>query len=447
MNFLRSLFQKHDTSKVFTPTRSAKLSYIKRPELETKIESCLQNNGRQLVLYGVSGSGKTTIIRHILSSSQKNKRFIYTICESKTTLESLLLSAFDKLNKYYISSSNSKTAIKVSNDLKTEITKLGASIGSSISQENGFTQTRILPPQLTPQKLAEYLGELKLVWIIEDFHKVEDNEKKKIADILKIFIDVANDYEEVRIICIGANGSAKELIDIDSNLYPRVAQINIPLLTDEEIYKIIERGESLLRIKMSPKLKDKIVHYSCNVASIAHQMCFDICNANGIKKNQLVIKEIGESSFKDAVNAYVTTNSDSFKSVYEEIVRDQRSWYILRTLSEADERGMSFDTLYDKYLRSRPQKSIPKKEAFDQLRSLSNCETSIIKYNPNSDKFYISTPFWQAFVRMQQAMEAVQSKKQKNKRKLDLTLKSQEDLDAIVYDRMLKLLEQFKSNS
>lgn len=38
---------------------------------------------------------------------------------------------------------------------------------------------RILPPRLTSQKLAKFLGEIDAVWIIEDFHKVPNEEKKE----------------------------------------------------------------------------------------------------------------------------------------------------------------------------------------------------------------------------------------------------------------------------
>ena len=442
MNIIKALFCGCETKRVFTPTTSAKLSYISRPSLETTISSCLETQGKQIILFGNSGSGKTTIIRYILK--KKGIRHIITNCETKTTLEDLLLAAFDKIDKYYISGKTSKTSKAITNELKSELAKIGSSIKSNITDENSTTVSRILPPQLTPQKLAEYLGEMDAVWIIEDFHKVNEQEKIRIADILKIFIDVANDYNNVRVVCIGAVGSAKELMDLDSNLFPRVAQINIPLLTDDEIYKIIERGENLLRIKMSQNLKDKIIHYSSNVASISHQMCFDICQASDVLKTQIRVKELGDARFKLAVEAYINNNADTFKSVYDSIAKEPISWYILRTLSDADERGLNFEMLYKKLVNSNPKQKFNKIQISDQLRLLSTSESNLVKFDSNSEKFFISTPFWKAFVRMQQAVEAAQSKQLQNKKRKNLTLQSQDDLDSIVYDSMLKLLEHLK---
>lgn len=443
MNIIKALFFKCETKNVFTPTSSANLSYISRDSLESTISSCLETKGKQIILFGNSGSGKTTIIRHLLK--KKQIKHIITNCETKTTLEDLLLAAFDKIDKYYVSSKSSKTGRSISNELKGELNKIGASIKASVTEENSATVSRVLPPQLTPQKLAEYLGEMDAVWVIEDFHKVNESEKIRIADILKIFIDVANDYNNVRVVCIGAVGSAKELMDLDSNLFPRVAQINIPLLTDDEIAKIIERGETLLRVKMSQNLKDKIIHYSSNVASISHQMCFDICQSSNITKTQLRKKELGDERFKLAVEAYIRNNSDTFKSVYDSIVKKPISWYILRTLSDSDESGLNFESLYRKLTYSNPKQKFHKDEILAQLAALATSESNLVKFDNNSEKYYISTPFWKAFVRMQQAVEAAQSKRMKNQKKKNLTLQSQDDLDSVVYDSMLKLLEHLKT--
>lgn len=62
---------------------------------------------------------------------------------------------------------------------------------------------------------------------------------------MKVFIDSANDFPDVKIICIGAVDTARELIQLDSNLFPGISEIHVPLLTDEEIKCFIEKGYSV----------------------------------------------------------------------------------------------------------------------------------------------------------------------------------------------------------
>ena len=75
--------------------------------------------------------------------------------------------------------------------------------------------------------------------MIEDFHKLKDDEKQKLADVMKVFVDEANDNlinaQQSKIICIGAVSTPRELIELDPNLSSRVDQIKVPLLNDEEI--------------------------------------------------------------------------------------------------------------------------------------------------------------------------------------------------------------------
>lgn len=60
--------------------------------------------------------------------------------------------------------------------------------------------------------------------------------------MIKIFIDIANDFPQVKIICIGAVGTAKELIEFDNNLNNRVAELFVELLTEDEIASILDKG-------------------------------------------------------------------------------------------------------------------------------------------------------------------------------------------------------------
>ena len=52
---------------------------------------------------------------------------------------------------------------------------------------------RMLPAQLTPQRLGQFMGEAGYCWVLEDFHKINETEKTKIAQLMKVFMDMAVD--------------------------------------------------------------------------------------------------------------------------------------------------------------------------------------------------------------------------------------------------------------
>lgn len=60
------IFKKHKLLDVFTPGTIARVNYLRRKDLEKRITTSLDTPGVQIILYGHSGSGKTTVIRKLL---------------------------------------------------------------------------------------------------------------------------------------------------------------------------------------------------------------------------------------------------------------------------------------------------------------------------------------------------------------------------------------------
>lgn len=197
--FMINLFRKRvKIEEVFTPAKAADINYVEREEIDSTMRSEMSTPGKQIVIFGHSGSGKTSSVRNLLKKN--HYEFIRTHCENSTTFEQLLLNAFDELNIFVESSCSRKRTATLKGELAAEYKAIKSNIGSSRTSEECNTYTRLLPPQLTPQKLAQFMGKGKIVWLIEDFHKVSPKEKVRIADVIKIFVDNANDYDKSKII-------------------------------------------------------------------------------------------------------------------------------------------------------------------------------------------------------------------------------------------------------
>lgn len=394
---LRKIIKPYNLDDVFTPNTVAKLSYIKRKNIDDDLENYLRMPGKQIFIYGHSGGGKTTLLRNKLKSLKRN--FILTHCESNTTFEALILQAFDSLEKFYITEKNISTTSQITSELKAEF----ISINSNIQEANSLKEQRILPIQLSPQKLAKFLGEAKAIWVIEDFHKISSFEKKRIADVIKIFVDAANDYSSVKIVCIGAVGTARELIELDSNLSNRVAELPVPLLTDDQIKEIIIKGTKLLNIHIESELIEKIIYYSNNLASVTHGLCYDICKENGINKEAVWTKKLNEDSFSRAVNSFVRKNSDTFKKIFDKISCQTFGWYILKTFENSEKEFLNINEIY---YGIKSNKRPSRQELEDYLNLLTSLEyKEIIRYDISSKKYWISSPLFKTFIKMKMALD------------------------------------------
>jgi len=231
--------KKYDVTEIFTPTTPAKATFVEREYINNRLMDALNTPGKQIVIYGHSGSGKTTLLANKLK--QKYDSPITIRCMSDITFDELVLGAFDKLGLFYEDSRTIMKRSEISSSLKSDYLAIKAGINALKATEQTSQYRPLLPPQLTVQRLAEFIGKANCCLVLEDFHKLEMEEKKKLAQALKIFMDMANDFHNLKIIIIGAVGSAREVVELDSEMLNRISEIEVPLMTEEETNKILEK--------------------------------------------------------------------------------------------------------------------------------------------------------------------------------------------------------------
>lgn len=394
-----TLFKPTTPNDVFTPASIAQRNYLKRDYLIERLESYLKTPGKQLIVYGYSGSGKTTLIINELN--RLKIPYVKSQCSSDSSYNSLILSGFDGLDLYYLKgySNESKSALEI------EYSQIKGMIESTSSE----SYERIVPPQLTSEKLATFFGTAGCVWLIEDFHKLMPDEKKKIADTLKIFVDNSDKYPLTRVICLGAVTSSRELIELDPNLGNRLADINVPLLTDDEISTIIWTGFKLIGVRMDETLQERLVKLSNNIGSIAHQLCLNICTVLKIKcRNIFKHKYADESTIDKGIKMYVEEQAGRFQLSLDKIfaIPNRVGEKIIKALVNSPIEGLKMEQIISKVGKSS-------EEIETVVTDLcSNKYEEVIRYNEYSTRFQISNSFFTAFVKLY--LESKKKKKNRN---------------------------------
>ena len=103
----------------------------------------------------------------------------------------------------------------------------------------------------------------------------------------RLLCDMAKDFRSLKIIAVGAVDTARQVVEYDLEMRDRVAQIHVPLMLDKELTQIINKGEDLLKFKIKPEVKEKLVRHSNGLANVCHQLCLNICFAADIRKKTL----------------------------------------------------------------------------------------------------------------------------------------------------------------
>ncbi len=397
-----ALFKKapiYELKDVFTPTSSANISYISRTSVEKKLKKALDIPGKQIVIYGHSGSGKTTILNHIVK--EQCLKTITSRCTNNSTIDTIILDAFDALNQYYTESTNISRKESLTGSITSEYLGIKSSISGTLENNVGEIQKRVLPPQLTIQRLCDFIGSTKALWIIEDFHKIPENEKSKISQMMKLFMDKAVDYPNSKIIVLGAANNGYEVVQHDTELNNRVSEIEVPLLTTTEIVRIVEKGATALNISISTETATKIAKYANCLATIAHQLAYNLCFNNNISKTQRKLAIIPNSELDQAVKDFTSEKQDTYKKLYMKITQQREGKYqnvsiILSTLCEMDD-NVTQHALLTKIQENFP--SYPPSNLSTYLKQLYSPEREEVLRN-NAGRISFSEPFFKSYIRM-----------------------------------------------
>ena len=384
---------------VFTPTTPARFAFVERQSLNDSLVDALRTPGKQVVVYGPSGSGKTTLLVNKLE--QLYPDHITTRCTVATTFETLLLSAFDGLNVYYSSTASIKRASGISTKLETDYFGIKSAIEYTASRETQVGVSRLIPPQLTPQRLAEFCGAAGCCWVWEDFHKVPVAEKAKVAQVMKVFMDSAAEYKDVKVVAVGAVESAREVVQYDPEMRNRVAEIAVPLMNHDELDQVLSKGEKLLNVRLGTS-RGKIATYSSGLAAVCHQLGLNICFSLGIQETCPQVVLVLEAQLRSAVERYLSDASDTLKAVFELALKQQRTRrfdntrLILLVMAQLGDSGGTHAEIL-KAIR-QTNTNYPASNLTAYLHELQTSKRGeILRYSSASGRYFYADPLYLAY--------------------------------------------------
>lgn len=436
----RDVLAEYDVFEVFTPTTQAKLNFVERPGINDQLVDALRTPGKQIVVYGETGSGKSTLLQNKLF--QIYEKHIVTQCHAAITFDQILLDAFDQLAPFYTDTLARSKEVTRAGNFSVEFLAIKAGLDASRARTTERSDQRVLPPQLTPQRLGEFMGERGVCWVIEDFHKVAAHEKQLLAQTLKVFCDLARQYRTLKIITIGATGTAREVIEYDPEMSNRVAEILVPLMTDEEIDAVVRGGEQLLNVNFGGT-RELIVAYSVGVGSICHQLALNCCLEAGIERKLGDRRDIVASDLESALRRYIQDSSDTLKGRFEKaLTRRHVKKYdncrlILRALANGPLEGMLFSELITTIRSEHPK--YPAGNLTTYLRMLQQPDRGGLVRIAGGGRFCFVDPFHHLFAHLTLANESTSRKLSD----VNLMGELQKELAATV----LRYLSEFKFDS
>ncbi|WP_147407236.1 AAA family ATPase [Arthrobacter sp. AG1021] len=382
---------------IFTPTSKASLNYVERQDLHDQMYDALMTPGTQIIVFGESGAGKSTLLRRKLADFSKGS--ITTFCTKDSTYESILFAAFDELNALEISESFDSGDSQVVASISADAVLVKSALEATEKTSSSTKETRLLPPQLTPQRLAKMLSQRQYIWVLEDFHKVSDEVKTSIAQILKVFCDVADISGDVRVVLLGAVESAYQVVKFDPEMEDRVCEIEVPVLTDQELSEIITQGSKLLKVDMS-EIKESIVDHSSGLAKVCHQLALTACRNAGVYQTMEQEVSVTPEHLHMAIKRYVNSSSDTLREKFDRAVDRKRvrkfdnGTIILGALCAGEKSGLNHAELMESITKDFPD--YPSSNLTTYLNRMLDSDDPIIR-RVGQSKYRFSNPFLRSY--------------------------------------------------
>ncbi|OEK05392.1 P-loop NTPase family protein [Roseivirga misakiensis] len=392
--------KKYDINEIFTPSSPATHTFVDRPAINNLLVDAIRTRGKQLIIYGHSGTGKTTLLFNKLNQTYDD--YIITRCTSDLSFNQLVSNAFDQLGTFFISKKTNHLSSSINSSLSTDYQLIKGSLGYSKSKNKFEEFQPIIAPQLTPQKLAAFFGSSNSCWVIDDFHKMEEDEKKKLAQYMKVFMDESVNYPYVKIVAIGAVGTAKEVLKLDNELNNRVSEIQVHFMSRDELKEIIAKGESRLNISITENVKDEIVKFSTGLPAVTHQLSYNLCTSKDLYETSEAHLTFNNDDFREALANYIITNSGYLHDRYEKAIDEPSEYHlplcyhILRSFIISEKHNLSLNDVHSYFKKHKhPQQKALLEYLLQQLTH--DKRGNALNYDIPSQTWFISDPFFRVY--------------------------------------------------
>jgi len=121
------------------------------------------------------------------------------------------------------------------------------------------------------------MGDIGIV-LIDDFHRLPDKTKCRIADFIKLLADTEN--QKSKVVIVGINKAGQALLNYASDLTGRIDTIQFESNPGHKIQELISKGEDALNATIN--ISSEIIQESFGSFHLAQMLCHETCIDAGI---------------------------------------------------------------------------------------------------------------------------------------------------------------------
>ena len=334
-------------------------------DLQARVEAILGQRGRQAILFGETGVGKTSLVRYLC----RKRKIRFERVECGGTFEDIMRDVLARV----LEREEVERVMTVSGEaeLEASLWKLLTARGKAGAERQVKT---VKLPRSLPGLVAEALAMSGThVLFLDNFENVlrkrhETDTKRKVTEMIKLLSDRSSEAEEdVKLVVAGIPSASEELIALDNAAARRTAQIDVPRMPPDELAQILDTGGQKLGLRFEGFGRDQIVQYSDGFPYYTHLYGLH-CARHAINtKNSAV----SISDFERSLDEILADCDLALRRTYDRAAETTGGVRVRKTVMEAmanvNDLEIPFRKIREEFLKLHPDKY----DSTDQLNFIS----------------------------------------------------------------------------
>jgi len=296
----------YKTNDVFGVRSKLIESYIERESVDKAFKEAL-TDGNEVIVYGSSKQGKTSLILKNLKESQ----YVKVECSPQTQPIDIYKSVLRQIGIKFVESETtedkSEHGGKLSAGFRIKIPFIGDTSAAAEVTDKKQSGTTIKETYVEYNlELAQDVSEIlkqhkeKKYLILENFHYLTLEVQETLAYDLRVFQD-----HGIIFIILGIWREANRLVQFNGDLLDRITEIPVEPWSVDDFKKVIRKGESLLNVDFS-EVEDALISGSFDSIGVVQELLKYCCVSAGITHTGVSTRKITSTNLKDAINKKTT---------------------------------------------------------------------------------------------------------------------------------------------